>query len=421
MKISKVILIYLIIFLSNFVISADILSIPIKEIAYFLPFFLLFIYIFLLFKYKESTFVIFDEAKVFIGLFFIPIILSLVNIFLNLVFIDNYNYSADLFIGSIPRLFNYAVNLILCIVLTSRKNINFPTALNYFLIALAIFNLFGLWQLLNYYFSIPIIPFETRNLVHSVVGGVLKYRITSIAREPSFYAPLLAETFILMMFMSEVNGRKLKYTLIRILVLILMVFTLSPSAYIELIAIFFIMIFRGKWGYSIKIFSLSLIVFLCSFFYNYLNVFILYRIEHLGDSSRYLLLKTIILEMFNYGVNTICFGIGPKGLEYFKQTTKILVTNDPIHSSTNNIFIDLFVDTGLFGLVCIISLFYYLYRRTSRIKVSNIPIIFFFHLLLSSMYRANYSSIRFIVIVSILIFIINYYSSPSNHKQYETK
>ncbi|EEC53955.1 Lipid A core - O-antigen ligase and related enzymes [Bacteroides eggerthii] len=403
-------------FISNFIIAAELFSIPLESCSYYGLFFFTFLYLLICqFRINPN---LNRLRRVILILFFTPILWSIFGVLVNSFLIDNIHYSFQVLMTGLPRLINYLLILILFLSFSEMDEKNSIRNIKWFYFALLVFLFFGLWQFFHFYFDIPIISFETRDMAHSVVGVGPTHRITSIAREPSFFSPLLVELFVLSLFFKELGWNKFLLNVVIGVTLFVSVFTLSPSTYMEFFFLFLIMIFRNKIKFStIIVLGISSIIIIS--FFQYLNEFILYRLINVEDSTRFLLIETIIDTMSNMDIFTLLFGIGPKGLSYISEITTIDGTGEKVHSSTNNIFADLFVDNGLFGVLFLIILFVYLYRKAFSIKYSNLPALFFIHLFLCCQYRGNYSSVRFIILVAILIFLISFYKKKEQKYSYE--
>lgn len=404
--VSKYITLLGISFVSNFIVATTIFSIPLDECSYYGAYLLMFLYV-LANKFRLN--IVLDKKYYVVAiLFYLPIVLSTFGVLINFFLIDDINYSFKILVNGLPRLFNYFLMLILLFSSAAMGNDIRIKSLKWFYISLLVFLLFGIWQFLHFYFDIPIIFFETRDMAHSVVGVAPTHRVTSIAREPSFFSPLLAELFILSFFLRDIGWSKLCIAIIRFLVLFVAVFTLSPSTYLEFLFIFLVLLFRNKINF-LSILAVCFIVIVTVVFFRYFEEFILYRFVTVSDSTRFLQIETIFKTMFDMNVFSLLFGIGPKGLSFISQITQIDGTGAGIHSSTNNIFADLFVDNGLFGFLSLLALFGYLYRKAFAIKLSNLPSLLFVHIFVCCQYRGNYSSIRFIMLINILFILIDYY------------
>lgn len=408
-KFSKYNFFYLISFLSNFLIATNIFGLSLEAIAnYTIPVLLLLAYIYKD-NNKESSFTRTEEQLIF--LFFCPIILSLFGVIPNTILMSDKAYSPEYMFNGILRLVNYIINLFIILYgfhLTKAQNI---LNIKWFYASLLVFLSFGLWQYLHFSFGIPIIPFETRDALHSIADNFGIHRITSIAREPSFFAPLLVETLLLTSFLIKLYPEYRKVFLVIIgLVSFVSIFTLSPSVYAEFCLLGMVILLRSK-NFISTFILLSLIAIIVIFNIDFLEKYIIPRFMEVSGSTRFLQLKTVVNTFFNFSVFTIFVGCGPKSLSYLSTITKIDGSNEALHHSTNNIFIDLLVDNGIIGIIGLVFFYFILFRRSILVKSSNIPILYCTHFFIYNQYRGEYVSPRFAIQVLILLFLISFYST----------
>ncbi|AKO52993.1 hypothetical protein ABA45_11755 [Marinobacter psychrophilus] len=215
--------------------------------------------------------------KIYIFLFFTPIILSLafglpVGTFYNFNFFDYTTYFYEI----IGRLSSYILILFFCLIFSETvfcgssrgheiektKNLLF-----YYWLGLFLFISFCYWQIASEYFGLVNFPFETRSHIHSLSispDSFFGFRVTGIAREPSYLTPLLIDFILISLFVIE--GFK-KILVCFFYALIPLLLTFSLGGYFNL----FIILFSAISFYtiisilSLKINSYALLSILCIF------------------------------------------------------------------------------------------------------------------------------------------------------------
>lgn len=404
-------LLCMIAFLAPFSVATTVSGIPLNSLSnLFTPLLILGYLIFNKAKIFNIRYTFFD-FKILVILFFVPILTSLLSFVLNFFLINDVHFSILNLIDAFPRLFNYlCLFFILNIFVGNPEMYNMEDIAKGYYCALLIFLFFGLWQILNIYLNVPIVDFETRNHLHSVTSAIFSKRITSIAREPSFFAPLLAELFILTLYFKSKTNKTLLYSFFQVLIVLVTLLTLSPSAYIEFSILFFLIFIREKQPLYTKIGVLIIMVLGVCFIYDIIDQLILTRIENASDSGRFQQIAVLVSYMTNAGLNMLLFGVGPKGLSYLGSQSSINHITE-IQASSNNIFVDLFVDSGLFGVVFLMIFFIYIIIRSYRVKCSNIPLYLAVHFFVCNMYRGMYSSSYFAVVLAIWMYLIRLHSS----------
>lgn len=403
-------LFFLCTFFSNFIIAADIYGVPVATLSNIIIILCILSYIII------NRCIIYNSfnkiEKIFCILYFIPIIISLFASSINTLFLYRYGYSTEYVLKAIPRLFNCVILfLYLCIYsVLSKKNQAYNIHIFYY--SLLIFLTFGLWQLLHFYLDVPFIDIVVRDAGHSLKDTYMIKRVTSIAREPSFLSPLMVELFIIILYFKETrNTNKTFHYFILSLILLVIIFMLSPSVYIEFIVLFMIAIFRKRMTLSKLFISIIAILILYYSLGDDINRFFVYRLVNVGESSRFLEIKTVLDFMLFQNYFTLFFGLGPKGFNFLCDIISIEDSNQQLMITTNNILMDTFVEEGILGFICILLLFYYLIKECNLIKNSNIPLYFGVHIFLFNQYRGEYASLRFIVVFCILVFFIEFYKS----------
>lgn len=272
-----------------------------------------------------------------------------------------------------------------------------------------IFLFFAIWQLLSFRFGIYF-PFESRSDMHGVpsfIKKVLPNRITSIAREPNFYAPLLMESLIL----SRVLLRGVRRKIIMSLLFLITVFTFSGGAYAHLVIL---LLFSLMMNASLnKIFSLKGVFFITSIslfflgtiFYlassdNIILDFIAAKAntESTGASSRSQIMSIIFDEWKGSNFLTLFFGHGMYSLGYLKQLTGHYSDFD--FRISNNLYLDFLWECGILGLLFFIIpislLFVILWNKRNRDIYSQSSLLFLASLLITCLYRSEYVTTHFV-------------------------
>ena len=276
--------------------------------------------------------------------------------------------------------------------------------------------LFGFWQLFHYYFGVPFLNISTRNYIHSIENIGLDYRITSLAEEPAYLIPYLIDLFIVVFYkgISPYLIRERSRKLLLLGIIIILFFTLSLSAYCNLILVvlsIFLLMPRSRkkflFGFIITIISFLMLFFCGSIIFTVLGRL---NLDDLLASSRlqegYLPIAHMLTEASPLN---LMFGYGPKGFDYMRQFVFYVTgwqTGKPIAVTSHVIFIDFFVEYGLIGLVLLVGLFYLLwYMATSvyRYGGGRIAQLLVANLFICCFYTADYASPRFTILVAIIV------------------
>lgn len=395
------------------------ISSPISEIFNIILFFIGIIWL------LKNKLILDKYYKIIILGFFLPKILSFINSFINVFFLDSI-YREIFFIGTIGRKINIVIFFIIFSFLNSYvlilKRKELKKLLNYYITGIFIlFIFFGIWQFLSNYFNIPIFEIKSRTYIHSVsnIASFIKLRITGLANEPSYIAPFLIDSIIICWI--------LKYKKIFILSLVCLLLTYSGGGYINIFILFTIYLFCPKIiskKNQIKI-LFSIIIILIFLLITKIDVFfkvfspVLNRFNsqtNLLDLSynirTYMVIMPFIWILEEYNILSTFFGMGVGGYKYLALTKYF--KNRNIHATSNNIFSDFVYETGYFGFFSLCLMFFLLFKNLfknlknndNRYNKGNILLLF--HLIISSLYRADFMSSRFwiiLIIIKINIFL----------------
>jgi hypothetical protein len=314
------------------------------------------------------------------------------------------------------RMMNITLYLGIFLCIIHRKNTHTITTkevLSSYLFGSYILLFFGIWQILNVVFNVPVPDFNTRDLFYfengSAAAFFTKKRITSIAREPAYLVPYLIDAFIILFYTSN-------RFILMVLFLILLYFSFSLSGYINIIfVVLLIFCFKKKNAFSNKLFVtiIFLLCCICGYMLRDSILIVLRRLnpDILLNSGR---LQEIILPlkyMFSTAVSlyNFVFGFGPKGYIYIASF--IPYRRGSLLSSavtSHVIFVDLFIEHGIIGLVVIVLLFIYLLKIATKIYKKNsnmLGLMLCIHLFITSLYTSDYASPRFIIFVMFILFL----------------
>lgn len=265
-----------------------------------------------------------------------------------------------------------------------------------------ILGLFGFWQLLGN-FGIWCPDVETRDSLYFARNLGIS-RITSIASEPSYLVPFLLDGILISVFLRK--------KVISIFLAIVLLFSLSFGAYMEIIILtfsYFILSTTRQRTIFFTIIGIVILIVILMF-----PEFISLAIEIINsrqelqsgfdvrDTSRTAMIAYPIMVLFHSDILTIFFGNGPSSFKFLNASD-----DDAIFSTSNNIYVDLLYEGGIVSFLCLILLAVYFWRLISSLKVTNsldklLVKLFLIHIALSSFYRADYASERFTVLLLIV-------------------
>lgn len=283
------------------------------------------------------------------------------------------------------------------------------------LISTLLFAALAIYQIFSFEFNLPFII--TRAYVWGATPEITKelsYRLTSIALEPSFYTPIIIESIIL----SYLLLRKSLFIPVLLISIFLIYKTHATSAYIHLAILTVIYLaFNHNIKYKHKLTFLLLVGIFILYMITSNNLSMEYFIDKLyielsGQSSRSHSYGAIVTEIINLDILNLLFGNGVNTLSFFNE-----LTNNSYKmpfSVSNNLYIDVLWDSGIIGgIVFFISLTIifikiYPYRKN---KFGFSSLLLLFSLLITSLYRSEYTSTHFAWII--INIIICYYISKS--------
>lgn len=265
-----------------------------------------------------------------------------------------------------------------------------------------IFLLLSFYQIIALTYHLPF--FETRSFVYgsnSALNSTLGFRVTSIAREPNYYSPLLFESLII----SWIVLKKKNFFIFFLLTIFIMYKTYSTGVYLHASLLLFLFFITKKTSILLKLLLLImslLVVFIIiyigfdsiSFEYFYHKL----RDELSGDSTRSYIIITIIMGFLNIPFINQLAGNGLNSLDFYNFISSSNIKNIDF-SISNNLFIDFLWDGGLIGVtVFYFSLFYIgniLLHSFRKNKYFYASLLLFFSFLITSLYRSEYASLHF--------------------------
>jgi hypothetical protein len=278
----------------------------------------------------------------------------------------------------------------------------------------------GLWQAGNFYLDVPY-PFpETRSHLHSVpayMRNLVPGRLTSITAEPSYFAPLIIDFAILSVFFA----RGWRLLLLVAVAAVTLVLSFSAGGYLN--AAIVVAVFVGTRALAAVVrgrVRLTAVAAIALTFGVAIALFV-------GPLSPYIALVTsrsgtalmpeahgrafMVLMPFYWLSDSsflnMIFGHGPKSYALIGQVMTLPTSGLPVQETSNNLYSDLVWEHGLWGLFAVVALFAFLafkglaaFLKTPQ---STVPILLVTHLGASSLYRADFYSLRFFCILLIIV------------------
>ncbi len=320
------------------------------------------------------------------------------------------------------RLFNI-VALPFIIFFINKYTINRDPGLifRWYKFGLLILLLSAAWHALSIYTSIVSFPFETRDHLHSTYGQDYSFlaRVTGFASEPSYLVMFVVDFIGLSLLFDD----KIKRNVLIIFAIFLLILSLSPSGYITCLGsligayIFtnlkFIKTIRYKTiigGFFLLIISFAV---LYELFRLDFGTYILNRITNLDieTSSRFFVVLMPFVWALESSIFSFLFGHGIKSFSII-GTTYDMPFGAPVGVTSTNFFTDTFWESGLIGLLVLLSFFIYLFRKILKSKFDKfqifIMLFIFFDLFLSALFRSDFTTIRYFLMLYLLFLLINY-------------
>lgn len=355
----------------------------------------------------------------FLAFFLLPFFIGIIGLPLSFLSqIDRFNYY-DLNIFG--RIFNFIfISSIILFYDSFSRSRDVSKLFKFYMVGVLILLLTAVWQSLAVYFSLVPFPFDTRSHVHGASEAVnLGSRITGIAREPSFFVIFLVD-FIGLTLLFKSGLKKIVYLALSFVLLVL---SLSPSGFVTVglafsASYFFTQIkFYRELG-VVRV--LTFIVIIVSLFGAYLSLndtpFFSYLVHRVVDvdpqkSDRLFMLIMPFEWVKDSGAFSLIFGHGIKAYSIV-GSAYLLPDGSPVHATSNNMFVDVFWESGLLGLIFLLTFFASVFFKIMKSNFSRqqifISLFVFFDLLGSSMFRADFASFRFFIMLYLLYILIKY-------------
>jgi O-antigen ligase len=299
---------------------------------------------------------------------------------------------------------------------TSEKVIKVYPLSIYILIVVAV------WQLGYFVYNIPFLDLNTRSYLHSVTGiSMFDFRLTSFTDEPSYVGPFLIDMIIL----SYLVFKKKWIYVIAVLPLSLFVllFSFSVSGYLNIFlivaALVLFLIFHPQFPKKILwiaflglgILLIGLVVVKPDLLMKFFTP-IVGRADNLFDpqaSSRIYMYVMPFFWLFDHSWISALFGYGPGAYE-FLSSTKVLPNSGSVSTSSNNMYIDILFEHGIIGFLLLLAglgfIAYYLVKNSRTNAYYFVALLEFIHLLITSLYRADYVSPRFWTVLLIIFLLM---------------
>ena len=130
-----------------------------------------------------------------------------------------------------------------------------------------------------------------------------------------------------------------------------------------------------------------------------------------SQTSRTAMIVYPIEKWSEFDFVSLAIGYGPGSSKYLLEANP----SEALFVTSNNIFADLLYEEGLIGVAGLVILFVLFWRNTysyeKRIKI--FVRLFVIHIILSSLYRADYSSARYTALFIILLALHRLFSSKN--------
>ena len=280
------------------------------------------------------------------------------------------------------------------------------------------FVLFGVYQV---FCNVTGKPFfiETRDWMHGVpkiIQNAVPKRVTSIAEEPSFVAPILIEAFILSFFL--IYRRAIRYAVLAIISALLLM-TFSGGAYVNMLMISAVVVAIVFWRFPIGKAHL-LIIFMATLAFGLLflvgQILIEFAInkflhEAAGGSSRAVFMSDLINLQLNATPFSMLFGHGLTSLSQLSEFG--MRPEDVLFRISNNMFLDILWESGVTGLLSIIILFAVLLKQSISIQSRlqgrlSLSLLLTAQMIVTGMYRSEYISTHLIWMLLLVVWAIRW-------------
>lgn len=351
-------------------------------------------------------------------LFYLPMIVACLWALVKLGFVNNVFYYEYVSTSLISRMIHIGLFIIiLCgaiqVCLRCSTAILRRLLLSYAWGIFILLGLMGLWQILHQTTGIWCPEIETRSDLY-FASSLGVSRITSFADEPSYLAPYLIDAMLVFLYFKKFIPC--------ILLGLLLGFSLSFAGYVEVIILIVAGLFFLNVKYLIRlaVFGLLVVCVVLSFFPDLMDFFRILLDSRkelqsgfsMEDTSRTYMLLQVISEFGNSDKVSMLIGNGPSSLNYLYNSSGGKMQ----FVTSNNFYVDILYEGGIIGLSCYLLMLYIVYKYMSAFHISKNPqiliaVLFVLHLAISSTYRADYSSERYVSIFIVLCGFIRLHNS----------
>ena len=286
-------------------------------------------------------------------------------------------------------------------------------------LALILLMVGGVWQIASKLFGIPFPEMDLRTNFHGVDSEVKEnygFRITSFLAEPSYFAPYIIDFILIGLILLKSWFVRAVVTLVSALILA-STFSMSGILNISILGLVLAVAYIHKkritylsdlypaLGLTILLTTLGILLWqhidYLMPYYERFNAFVV-----TGDDKRFYIIGRAYDTLINALPHVVMFGYGPGSFTFFKYLA------DPMEGTSNNLYVDIMLEYGFFGLLMILVMFSYLifkaYRMVGKQFENIFGFLFIVHLAVTSMYRADYASPRFWIVLIIIYALIKY-------------
>ena len=363
----------------------------------------------------------------FIVLFAAPCVLSLTVGLLSAVVVGSHGIDflahPGLYFGRIVNFIGVIVFFLSLAVCVQRGGrVALDRLIFYYWLGLLIVMLTAVWQYISFHYGVVEFPFETRANVHGVSDDLraeIKFRVTGIAREPSYFAPLAVLFTLMSIHLFE---KKVKY-LCALLGITLLMLSFSGGGFLSALfvgAAFLVAAFcRGAVSLrSVRNVFIALAL-LWGLFWTYSEQFALvYDVASqrlvgaasMETSGRAFMSWMPVVRLFQSNVINVLFGHGLKTYSLL-GTVYFLPDGTPVHVTSNNIFTDHLWEAGVVGVLSLALMFGYLlglaYRRYGLGKYHRLVYYLVAAVLSFGLYRGDMFSPSMWFILFICVWVLS--------------
>jgi hypothetical protein len=279
-----------------------------------------------------------------------------------------------------------------------------------------IFVLLGVYQVYCNFSGSPFI-IETRDWMHGVpaiIRDAVPKRVTSIAEEPSFVAPILIETFLLSIFL--INQKWIRLSIAGVIAGLLLL-TFSGGGYVNALLLgvcaFCLFIWRFPIG-KIHLALLSLLTFALIALFTVGQILVEFATnkfvhESSGGSSRAQFMSDLVQLQFDAPPLSLMFGHGLTSLSYLEKFG--MRAEDVLFRISNNMFLDILWESGVIGLVAVIAMFSMFLLKALSIQMQlskqlSLSLLLTLQMLFTSLYRSEYISSHLVWMLLLIVWAL---------------